>query len=697
MDSIISPTQSAFIKGRNLVDGVLVVNEVVDWVKKSKKECLIFKVDFEKAYDSVDWGFLEYMLRRFGFEDKWIDWIRVCVFAGNLSVLVNGSPTEEINIQRGLKQGDPLAPFLFLIVAEGFSGVMRKAVEVGSFKGLVVGREPVLVSHLQYADDTICIGEASVENLWSLKAILRGFEMASGLKVNFWKSGLSGVNVSARFLEMACNFLNCRLSSIPFKYLGLYIGANPRSESTWDSLLDHLRKRLFSWRNRYISLGGRIVLINAVLNAIPIFHLSFYKMPNSVRKKVVRLQREFLWGGAKGGKRINWVRWSVVCREKKNGGLGVKDIRFVNLSLLAKWRWRLLQPERSLWKDVLLAKYGRRILNESDWATPTIPSNASNWWRSLVNLDKEVPGKNWLMESIRRKVGDGAKTTFWSSIWIGNEPLALVYPRLFSLSTLKEGMVSDFVVLGGDSIDWIFTWRRTLFHWEEELVVGLKELLVEVVLKVEEDRWEWIPGEEGVFSVKSAYNILSKELGNVDLLAEELEGVFAHVWESSAPSKVIAFSWQLLFDRIPSRSNLLLRGIVVSDKPWECLGCVGHIETSNHLFLHCPCAMQIWRDVFSWLGVEIIIPPSLASLYEILRGAAKNSKIRNGFVLIWHATLWSIWKARNGAIFSAGVFLPQAVVEDVKVLSWKWSLARLKILPCVFYEWTWDPGNCLLG
>ncbi|WJX93090.1 hypothetical protein P8452_74658 [Trifolium repens] len=203
MDSVISPTQSAFIKGRNLVDGVLVVNEVVDWVKKEKKECIIFKVDFEKAYDSVDWGFLEYMLRRLGFSEKWIEWIRVCVFAGNLSVLVNGSPTEEINIQRGLKQGDPLAPFLFLIVAEGFSGVMRKAVEVGSFKGLFVGGDPVHVSHLQYADDTICIGEASVENLWSLKAILRGFEMASGLKVNFWKSGLCGVNVSTRFMEMS--------------------------------------------------------------------------------------------------------------------------------------------------------------------------------------------------------------------------------------------------------------------------------------------------------------------------------------------------------------------------------------------------------------------------------------------------------------------------------------------------------------
>jgi hypothetical protein len=141
--------------------------------------------------------------------------------------------------------------------------------------------------------------------------------LVSGLKVNFWKSGLSGINVPSTFMEMACKFLNCRLDIIPFKYLGLHIGANPKCDSTWDPLLEHLRKRLFTWRNKYISLGGRIVLINAVLNAIPIFYLSFYKLPMKVWKKIVRIQREFLWGGVKGGKRISWVKWSVVCKDKK--------------------------------------------------------------------------------------------------------------------------------------------------------------------------------------------------------------------------------------------------------------------------------------------------------------------------------------------------------------------------------------------
>jgi hypothetical protein len=225
---LISNSQTDFLKGRQLVEGVVVVNEVIDLAKKSGKKCLILKVDFEKAYDSVDWGFLDFMLQNFGFGRKWRAWMKACVCAGNMSVLVNGSPMGEISIKRGLKQGDPLASLLFLLVAEGLGLLMRRAVEVNRFKPFLVGVDSVPVSILQYADDTLCIGEACIDNLWTLKAMLRGFEMVSGLKVNFWKSCLIGVNVDDDFLHMATEFLNCRRGSIPFKYLGLPVGANPR-------------------------------------------------------------------------------------------------------------------------------------------------------------------------------------------------------------------------------------------------------------------------------------------------------------------------------------------------------------------------------------------------------------------------------------------------------------------------------------
>lgn len=148
MNSIISPSQSVFLKGRHLVDRILVVNELVQYAKKAKQECLIFKVDFEKAYDSVDWDFVEYMMIMVGMCVKWVAWMKACVFGGSMSILVNGSPTEEICIHRSLKQGDTLAPFLFLLEAEGFSGLMRNVVDRNLFEGFAFGDSGLLVSHL---------------------------------------------------------------------------------------------------------------------------------------------------------------------------------------------------------------------------------------------------------------------------------------------------------------------------------------------------------------------------------------------------------------------------------------------------------------------------------------------------------------------------------------------------------------------
>ncbi|GAU20198.1 hypothetical protein TSUD_352620 [Trifolium subterraneum] len=612
MDFLIASNQSAFIKGRNLVDGVLVVNEVLDLAKRTRSPCVIFKVDFEKAYDSIDWGFLEYMLTRFGFRETWIGWMKACVFGGNFSVLVNGSPTGEINIHRGLKQGDPLAHFLFLLVAEGMGGVMSKAVERNLFKGFKVQSDGPSISHLQYADDTLCIGEPSVENLWTLKAIRRGFELASELKVNFWKSCLVGVNVCTEFMEMACTFLNCKKGGFPFKYLGLPVGTNPRTMSTWVPLLDCLRKKLNSWGHRHISLGGRLVLINSVLNSIHIFYMSLMKMSVQVLKKVIRIQRDFLWGGVNGGKKLSWIKWSVVCQEKNCGGLGVRDLKAVNLSLLMKWRWRLLQrSEVGLWKEVLVAKYGSHILNNVSWINISNPYFASSWWKDIGDLESYVDSKNWLTEAVSRSLGNGMLTRFWSDVWIGDAKLCSKFPRLFSLSLQRDACVSEVVVREEEeTLSWNLTWRRRLFQWEEDSLNQLVASLGSVRLSNVDDKWRWSCDPDGVFSVKSTYDSISKELTVGPTLPQFQALIFKKIWDSPTPSKVIVFSWQLLHDRVPTKVNLRLRGILPIESSCNCVWCPNIGESASHLFLHCKVALDIWYEVFRWLGVIIIIPPT---------------------------------------------------------------------------------------
>lgn len=199
LSEIIDSRQSTFLEGRGLLDNVLVANEVLEEAKRAKKSCIFFKVDYEKAYDLVKWEFIYYMLGRLGFCDKWIPWIRSCLESASKSVLVNGSPTKEFSPSKGLRQGDPLAPFLFLIVAEGLAGVSRNAESLGMIDSLEVGGKKVRVNMLQYADDTLFFCHVNSKSVFNVKAMLNCFELASGLKVNFLKSRIGGVG-SMRFL-----------------------------------------------------------------------------------------------------------------------------------------------------------------------------------------------------------------------------------------------------------------------------------------------------------------------------------------------------------------------------------------------------------------------------------------------------------------------------------------------------------------
>lgn len=194
LPNVISDCQSTFWGGRNILDGVVVLNELVDLAKTKKNECMFFKVDFEKTYDTIYWSFLFYMMERLGFNSTWLRWTKACICSSSLSVLVNGSPTQDFLVSRGLRQGDSLSPFLFLIVAEGQSALVKRVVSLGSFSGYKVG-DSLHYSIVQFVDDTILIGQATRANLWSNKSILRSFELVSRLKVNFHKSKLIGINV----------------------------------------------------------------------------------------------------------------------------------------------------------------------------------------------------------------------------------------------------------------------------------------------------------------------------------------------------------------------------------------------------------------------------------------------------------------------------------------------------------------------
>ena len=242
---------------------------VVDEARRLGKELLMFKVDFEKAYDSVDLNYLDAVMVQINFPTLWRKWISECMGTTTTSVLVNGSLTDQFAIERGLRQGDPISPFL-LLAAEGFSVLMNGVVGGQLFQGYGVGRfSEVRLTHLQL-------------NVRSMRAVLLLFEEVSGLKVNFQKSLLTRVNISDSWLTEASLVMNCRKGTLPFVFFGLPIGGDSRKLNFWKPIIDRIVARLSSWNNKFLSFGGRLVLLKSVMSSPPVYFLSFFKAPTGI-------------------------------------------------------------------------------------------------------------------------------------------------------------------------------------------------------------------------------------------------------------------------------------------------------------------------------------------------------------------------------------------------------------------------------
>nr|GEY02973.1 RNA-directed DNA polymerase, eukaryota, reverse transcriptase zinc-binding domain protein [Tanacetum cinerariifolium] len=175
-----SSLQSPFISNRQILDGLFILNELLSWYKYNKLKAMVFKVDFEKAFDSIRCDYLDDLLKSFGLGDKWRGWISGCLKSAKGSVLVNGCPTSEFQFHRGLKQGDPLSPFLFILIMESLHLSLKKVMKAGLFTGISLDNS-LTISHLFYADDSIFVGKWDSSNLMIILKVLKCFHMAE-----FW-------------------------------------------------------------------------------------------------------------------------------------------------------------------------------------------------------------------------------------------------------------------------------------------------------------------------------------------------------------------------------------------------------------------------------------------------------------------------------------------------------------------------------
>nr|GEX60032.1 RNA-directed DNA polymerase, eukaryota, reverse transcriptase zinc-binding domain protein [Tanacetum cinerariifolium] len=257
-------------------------------------------------------------------------WIRACLHSSRASILINGSPTSEFSIKRGLRQADPLSPFLFILVMEGLNCAMSNAVNSGLIRGIKLGSSGIVLSYLFYADDVIITTDWNPHDTDNIIRVLYVFHLASGLKINIHKSNIFGIGVTNDEISSMASRTGCAAGCFPFTYLGLPIGANMNLTST-------------------------------VLGSLGIYYLFIFKAPETILNSMESLRSRFFWGGSQDSRNMVWVKWSQVLSFFKKGGLQIGSLKAFNRALLQKWCWRLLSSPNNMWVNIIKVGCGTRV------------------------------------------------------------------------------------------------------------------------------------------------------------------------------------------------------------------------------------------------------------------------------------------------------------------------------------------------
>lgn len=491
LKDIISPAQTSFVPGRQISDNVLIVQEVLNLFRrtKGKKGYIAWKVDLSKAYDRISWKFILDVLWEVGFRGRILELIKQCISTVEYQALVNGEKTEKILPRSGLRQGDPLSPYLFVLCMEKLSQLIDVCVDANQWKPVRVSRNGPRISHVFFADDLILFAEANVENAQLMRRCVDSFCEISGQRVSYEKSC---VYVSSNIGRMVANQLadmcGSPLTSDLGKYLGVPLIHKRITRNTYNYLLDKVSTRLASWKARTLSLAGRLTLIKSVTSSIPIYVMQTTKLPASICDELDQFNRNFLWGHTEDNKTVHLVKWSTVTKPKAYGGLGIRDTRMMNQALLAKIGWRLIHNKEMLWARVLESKYlSRSTLHEGPRC---VKGSDSVTWKGVCH------GINLLNEGLQWRVGRGDKIRFWSDCWapIGNLKTYALNPDLSGEENLTISMfLKDY---GWD---------------EDELAKILPRDVISSLLPIYagrlsslEDKCIWGMNKNGEFSVRSA-------------------------------------------------------------------------------------------------------------------------------------------------------------------------------------------------
>lgn len=570
----IGKEQSSFVPGRQISDNIAVYQEVLHTMrrKQGNKGLMMLKIDLEKAYDRISWDFIRDTLVEVGFNEIWVRNIMCCVETARLSIVWNREALDWIIPKRGIRQGDAISPYIFVLCIERLSHMIHSEVNKRKWRGIRTSRHGPLLTHLFFADDLVLFSEASQDQIKVIKECLDKFSAASGQKVSLSKSQIFfSNNVSAGEATNIVDAAGIPRTTELGKHLGVPSLHGRVTKNLFAPMIERVNNRLEGWKMRVLSMAGRQVLVKSTLSSIPYYTMQTTLLPAGICDWIDRKVRGFLWGSNEAKRKCHLVKWDKVTQSKEEGGLGIRTAREMNLALLGKMCWRVIKEKDTLWTEIIKHKYGD---GSNDIGNIVPRKGSSNMWRGITTA---LP---FIRNGFRFHIHNGKQTRFWKDCWIEKAPLERWI--INGGETESEVKVTELWQVGDG-------WRRESFRdMLQENILTKLELITVSENKEDHDDVSWNMEHSGTYSVTSAYHLIKNGM----LPAQDFK--WEDIWKLRVPEKMKLFTWVVMHGRVLCNEERRRRGLTSDNK---CPCCRKEVESIDNIFRKCSRAKRVWRKL----------------------------------------------------------------------------------------------------